>query len=188
MTLALWRILYWAWLGGELMLALVTRTRRTNGEVQDRGSLYVLWIVIFASIWIAAVYSHLHPATIFPGAHWVKTASLLLIAVGLAIRWASILSLGRAFSVNVAIHADQKLYRRGLFSLVRHPSYAGLLIVFAALGFRLQNWIALAIVFIPPLLALLYRMRVEEQALTRAFGPEYEEYRGSTKRLIPGIY
>jgi protein-S-isoprenylcysteine O-methyltransferase Ste14 len=188
MDLALWRILYWAWLASEVLLVIVTRTRKAGGEVQDRGSLYVLWIVIFASIWIGAGYGQLHSPTIFPGAGWVKTASLILMAAGLAIRWTSILSLGRAFSVNVAIHADQKLYRRGLFSLVRHPSYTGMLMIFAALGLRLQNWISLAMVVVPPLLALLYRMQVEEQALARAFGAEYEAYRSSTKRLMPGIY
>ena len=188
MALALWRILYWTWLASEILLVIVTRTRRAGGEVRDRGSLYVLWFVIFCSIWISAGYGMLHPHTIFTGAHWVKPASLLLLSTGLAIRWTSILSLGRAFSVNVAIHANQKLYRRGLFALVRHPSYTGMLMIFAALGLRLQNWISLAIVVVPPLLALLYRIHVEEQALEMAFGTEYERYRRSTKRLIPGVY
>ena len=188
MELHLWEILYWAWLVSEVLLIIVTRTRRGNGDVRDRGSLYVLWIVIFSSIWIASVYGQLHPPTIFAGSRWVKTASLLLLAFGLATRWIAILSLGRTFSVNVAIHADQKLYRRGLYALVRHPSYTGMLIIFAALGLRLQNWVSVAIAVIPPLLALLYRIHVEEQALEVAFGAEYEQYRRSTKRLIPGIY
>jgi protein-S-isoprenylcysteine O-methyltransferase Ste14 len=126
--------------------------------------------------------------TIFAGTHWVKTASLPLLAAGVAIRWTSILSLGRAFSVNVAIHADQKLLSARPVCARAPPSYAGMLVIFAALGIRLQNWISLAIVVIPPLQALLYRIHVEEQALAMAFGAEYEPYRCSTKQLIPGIY
>ena len=42
--------------------------------------------------------------------------------------------------------------------------------------------------FVPPTLAVLYRIRVEEAALMGAFGNEYEEYRQATKRLIPGLY
>jgi protein-S-isoprenylcysteine O-methyltransferase Ste14 len=187
-VIALWRILYWAWLASEVLLVLVTRTRKADGEVQDRGSIYLLWVVIFCSIWIGSEYGQLHPHTIFVRAHGVKTLSLVLLAAGLAIRWTSIVSLGRAFSVNVAIHTDQKLYRGGLFALVRHPSYTGMLLIFAALGLRLQNWTSLAIVIVPPLLALLYRMHVEDRALAKAFGAEYDQYRRSTRRLIPGIY
>ena len=118
----------------------------------------------------------------------MTAASVAVLAAGLAIRWTSILTLGKAFSVNVAIRTDQKLYRGGLFALVRHPSYTGIMAIFVALGLHLRNWAALAIVTIPPFAALLYRMHVEEAALGQAFGPEYADYRRTTKRLIPGIY
>jgi protein-S-isoprenylcysteine O-methyltransferase Ste14 len=36
--------------------------------------------------------------------------------------------------------------------------------------------------------AMLYRIRVEERALTERFGDEYTEYCKKTKRLIPFIY
>jgi protein-S-isoprenylcysteine O-methyltransferase Ste14 len=39
-----------------------------------------------------------------------------------------------------------------------------------------------------PTAALLYRISVEERALTEAFGLEYLQYSQETKRLIPGIY
>jgi protein-S-isoprenylcysteine O-methyltransferase Ste14 len=39
-----------------------------------------------------------------------------------------------------------------------------------------------------PTAALLYRIHVEEIALTGAFGEDYVEYSRVTKRLIPGIY
>jgi protein-S-isoprenylcysteine O-methyltransferase Ste14 len=39
-----------------------------------------------------------------------------------------------------------------------------------------------------PAAALLYRIHVEEAALTGAFGAEYVEYSRRVKRLIPGIY
>lgn len=184
----LWMTLYLAWPVSEVLLLLATRTRNSAGHVQDRGSIYVLWTVIAGSIWASSWYAMTHPLGRFAGGQPIRIASLAMLALGLAIRWAAIFSLGRAFSVNVAIHADQKLYRRGLFALVRHPSYTGMLLIFAALGLRLQNWISLAIAIVLPLFALLYRMKVEEQALSLAFGEEYENYRHTTKRLIPGLY
>jgi protein-S-isoprenylcysteine O-methyltransferase Ste14 len=34
----------------------------------------------------------------------------------------------------------------------------------------------------------VYRIRVEERALLRHFGPAYAEYVSRTKRLVPGLY
>ncbi len=56
--------------------------------------------------------------------------------------------------------------------MVRHPSYSGLLLVFLAVGLWTRNWLSLAIFMVPPMLALLYRMVVEEWALREAFGTE----------------
>jgi protein-S-isoprenylcysteine O-methyltransferase Ste14 len=40
----------------------------------------------------------------------------------------------------------------------------------------------------PILAAFIYRMKVEETALSRALGSSYEAYMGRTKRLIPFVY
>jgi protein-S-isoprenylcysteine O-methyltransferase Ste14 len=71
---------------------------------------------------------------------------------------------------------------------MRHPSYTGLLLIFLAVGLNTRNWLGLGIIVLLPLAALLYRIHVEEVALTGAFGTEYMEYSRRTKRLIPGIY
>ena len=62
-------------------------------------------------------------------------------------------SLGRSFSANVAIRAEQRLKSDGLFRYVRHPSYFGLLLVIVAVGLHTHNWIGFAIVVIPPFAA-----------------------------------
>jgi len=118
----------------------------------------------------------------------LKTAGLIVLVVALIIRWTAILTLGKAFSSNVAIRDSQQLNRSGLYSLVRHPSYLGLVLVFLAIGLHSRNWLSFAIVLIPTTAALLYRIQVEEAALLRAFGEEYVAYSKATKRLIPGIY
>ena len=183
-----WRILFWIWIGSETLIALVTRTRRRSGTTQDRGSMLLLWVVIFCSISAAVWTSILHPQNMFVGAAWPGPASTALLALGLVIRWTAIITLGKSFSVNVAIHKGQTLMRSGIFRFVRHPSYTGMLLIFAALGMNLRNWESLAIVIIFPVAALLYRIHVEEAALSGAFGADYADYSATTKRLIPGIY
>lgn len=189
MTLSLlWKILFYGWTASEIALVLVTRTRKTGGKLHDRGSLFLLWGTIVASIFAAEWIRALVPAPMFPGTPWPRYAAIALMIAGLIVRWTAILSLGKAFSVNVAIRDAQTLYQEGLYRLVRHPSYTGMVICFAAIALAERNWYSAAIVLVPTTAALLYRMHVEEAALLGAFGPQYQHYRETTKRLIPGIY
>ncbi len=184
----LFEYLIWVWVGSEILLQLVTRTSRSTGQTKDRGSLLILFPVVFASSWWAMWYGDTHPHTMLGGAHWLKLAGLALLILGLAIRWTAILTLGTTFSTNVAIHAAQTLRTTGPYRWVRHPSYTGMLVIFTAIGLYERNWISLAVVLILPTAALLYRIHVEEIALTEAFGEQYLNYRKTTKRLFPGIY
>lgn len=52
----------------------------------------------------------------------------------------------------------------------------------------LGNWVSLVVLVVLPLTGLWYRIRVEESALLRYFGPAYQEYASRTKRLLPGIW
>jgi len=49
------------------------------------------------------------------------------------------------------------------------------------------NWAALVGV-LPVLVGLLYRIRVEERALSDEFGEVYRSYARRTKRLVPFVY
>ena len=101
--------LFWVWVGSEILLQLVTRTSRSTGQIKDRGSLLLMFPVVFASCWWAMWYGDVHPHTMLGGAPGLKTAGLVLLIIGLAIRWTAILTLGATFSTNVAIHAAQTL-------------------------------------------------------------------------------
>lgn len=184
----LWTILSWAWIASEVGILLLTRTRRGAGEVQDRGSIVILWVALLASITLGRWFGETHPQTIFPEAHWLRPASVAIFAAALLLRWTAVLTLGRSFSANVAIRATQSLHKTGLYRYVRHPSYTGLIFIVFAEALRTRNWIGFAVVLILPTAALLYRIDVEEAALRSAFGEEYVVYSRTTKRLIPGVY
>jgi protein-S-isoprenylcysteine O-methyltransferase Ste14 len=184
----LWHVLFWGWFASETIIGVATRTRHSTGKVHDRGSLLILWIVIFASITASNWIGEVAPENMFGGARWLNIVAVVVILIGLAIRWTAIITLGKSFSSNVAIQDSQKVMRTGIFGMVRHPSYLGLLLVFVAVGIHSRNWIAFAFAVVPPTAALLYRIRVEEEALRTAFGEEYLAYSRETKRLIPGLY
>jgi len=184
----LFTVLYWTWVGSEALLQIITRTSRSTGQVKDRGSLLVLLAVIFGSVWASLDYGVTHAHNLPGNPQGLRLAALALLIVGLLVRWTAILTLGVSFSTNVAIHANQTLQKNGLFRWVRHPSYSGMVLIFAGVGLSQRNWISLAIMLIFPTAALLYRIHVEELALAEAFGDDYAQYRRSTFRLIPGIF
>jgi protein-S-isoprenylcysteine O-methyltransferase Ste14 len=189
MSLSLvWQVLFWGWFASEILVAIVTRTKRSGGKVQDRGSLIILWIVIFSSITACQWISEVTRPNMFGGTQALKIAGVIVLVVALAIRWTAIFTLGKSFSANVAIHESQRIVRTGLYRFVRHPSYLGLLLAFLAVGLHSRNWISFAIVLLPTTAALLYRIHVEEAALAQAFGDDYAAYSSATKRLVPGVY
>jgi protein-S-isoprenylcysteine O-methyltransferase Ste14 len=170
------------------MVGAATRTKRSSGNVPDRGSLVLLWIVITGAMTAAVWIGETGPWNLFGGARWLETASVSVMVAGLVIRWTAIFTLGKSFGSNVAIQDSQKITRTGLYRSVRHPSYLGLLLVFLAVGLHSRGWIGFAVAPVPAAAALLYRIHIEEAALSAAFGEEYLTYSRETKRLVPGLY
>jgi protein-S-isoprenylcysteine O-methyltransferase Ste14 len=184
----IFRALTAVWAVGEILIAVITTTGRGRGKIQDRGTQIILWVVIIASIRINEWMHEIFPVNM-PGSYsWLRPAALGILILGLGIRAIAIFTLGRAFSANVAMRTGQRLQRSGLYAYVRHPSYLGLELVFLAYALHTRTWACFAVVLVPPTLALLYRIHVEENALRLAFGADYEDYSRTTKRLIPGIY
>jgi protein-S-isoprenylcysteine O-methyltransferase Ste14 len=95
--------------------------------------------------------------------------------------------LGNRFSGLVAIQPGHTLVTSGIYGVIRHPSYLGLLInsLGWSLAFRSAVGVFLTVSLIPSLLA---RIDAEENLLYSQFGDEYDTYRSHTRRLIPGIY
>jgi protein-S-isoprenylcysteine O-methyltransferase len=172
----------------ELGLQIFKRAKSGAARTEDGGSLAVLWLVGTASMFAAFRFQFSVPQTSWPWQPWVNDLGIVLLLLGLAVRWYSIIYLGRYFTVNVAIATDHKLIDTGPYRAVRHPSYTGALLAFLGLAICMQNWASALILMTGTTAAFLYRMRVEERALTSAFGDRYRQYQQRTARLIPGMY
>lgn len=182
-----WQIMYFGWIGGELILAVVTRRRVESKQDHDRGTHLLLWVVSALCLTAAGFLQAMLPASFRWRAEWLRPTSLILMICGMAIRATAIFTLGRWFTVNVVTSPGQRLQQSGLYRFVRHPSYLGMEIIFLAIGLHSRDWPALLAAVVPPTLAVLYRIHIEEAALLQAFNGEYEEYCRRTKRLIPGL-
>jgi protein-S-isoprenylcysteine O-methyltransferase Ste14 len=168
--------------------ALFTSGNLSSGEREDRSNRWV--IVAFGLIGLVAAYL---PAYTDRIGFWtidgdtVRWIGVALFAIGGVLRLGPVFVLGHRFSGLVAIQPGHALVTTGLYSVIRHPSYLGLMVnsLGWALAFRSGVGVLLAALTIPPLIA---RIRAEEALLHSQFGNAYDAYRARTSRLIPGVY
>ena len=112
---------------------------------------------------------------------------MILYLLGGALRLWPVFVLGSRFSGLVAIQPGHTLVTHGIYSLVRHPSYLGMIINMLGWGlaFRGCSGVVIALLLLVPLIP---RIHSEERILEAHFGAEYDAYVARTWRLIPGIY
>jgi protein-S-isoprenylcysteine O-methyltransferase Ste14 len=175
------------WFGSEVILAWVKRSLPSDQRF-DNSSVRALWTTIIVSVTLGVIVGNQRIGYVGGGSPLFPMAGSAVIILGLLVRWAAIFSLKRQFTVDVAIRKDHRLITGGIYRIVRHPAYAGLLLSFLGLGITFANIISLAVIFLPICSAFLYRIRVEEKVLGTRFGDEYVRYAQSTKRIIPGLY
>lgn len=171
----------------EILLGLFLRAK-SDAQSRDKGSLRMLWLVILGSLFLAFVATKKLPGLGFAETGISYPLGVGLFFSGLLLRWISIIHLGRFFTVNVAIAKDHQLVDSGPYHYIRHPSYTGALLAFFGFGLCLSNLASLLLIMLPVSAAFLYRMRIEEAALSQALGDVYRDYCRRSKRLIPFIY
>jgi protein-S-isoprenylcysteine O-methyltransferase Ste14 len=169
-------------------IALFSSGNLSSGEREDRANRWVL--AVFGLIGLLMAYL---PAYTDRKEFWtldgdvIRWLGVVLFAAGGALRIWPVFVLGRRFSGLVAIQPGHTLVTNGVYGVIRHPSYLGLLVnsLGWALAFRSGVGVLLTALLIPPLIA---RIRAEERLLCTHFGGEYEAYCRRTSRLIPGLY
>ena len=171
----------------EILLLRLFRSKAPTSKELDKNSLKIVWITIIISIAVGVLAMTYVKAPI-SRAIFIGYLGLFVIVCGILIRFSAISTLGKFFTVNLAIHENHRLIKSGLYKYIRHPSYTGSLLSFIGLGISFNNWISLIIIIIPILISFIYRINIEEQLMHELFGEEYREYKKSSKRLIPLIY
>lgn len=113
---------------------------------------------------------------------------LLFTSCGFALRIISFITLGRLFTPNVTLQNNQELVQKGIYKLIRHPSYSGGLSLYLGISFLSSNWILLffSLTWFPFIYSL--RIKIEEKKLIERFGKNYICYQKRTKKIIPFIY
>ena len=155
---------------------------------EDRGNRWVIVALTLLGLLAAYLSAYTDRKDFWTiDGDMMRWFGVVLFAAGGVLRLWPVFVLGRRFSGLVAIQPGHTLVTGGVYRVIRHPSYLGLLVnsLGWALAFRSGVGVLLTALLIPPLLA---RIGAEERLLSAQFGAEYEAYRSRASRLIPGLY
>jgi len=169
-------------------VSLVAGGNLSRGLREDRGNRWVIGALALLGLLAAylAPYTDRKAFWILDG-ETIRWLGVVLFATGGALRIWPVFVLGPRFSGLVAIQPGHTLVTSGVYGVIRHPSYLGLLVnaLGWGLAFRAGMGVLVTALMLPPLLA---RIRAEERLLHTQFGDEYGAYCARTARLIPGLY
>jgi protein-S-isoprenylcysteine O-methyltransferase Ste14 len=166
------------------------RNQDIEDSAQNEASNRSFWWILpgFVAVFFGPPLEFLHLPVSLPRGIGMELTGLLIILLGLMMRAWTRLSIGGMYTGYVKIQVHHVLVTDGPYHIVRHPGYAGFVLMALGLAIGYSSWIGLAAIPLLLLPGLAYRMRVEERLLIKRFGEEYREYASKTRALIPGIW
>ena len=185
------RVILLAGLLAHKLLWEVLKRRRAPRPASTRGPLGSLTIatkvvkmLVLLFLVVQTLFLDVLPITAEPGA--LRGVGLALFLTGLVMAVTGRLQLGRNWVdlEDYTLLPGQALVARGLYRYVRHPIYAGDIILLIGLQLALNSWLVLGV--LPVVIVVVRQARAEESLLLRTL-PGYREYCGRTKRFIPMV-
>jgi protein-S-isoprenylcysteine O-methyltransferase Ste14 len=160
-----------------------------SNQRSESGNRSFWWIVPgFIVVFFAPPLEFLHLTPVLPRNLAMELAGLVIILFGLGIRVWTRLTIGGMYSGYLRVKVRHVLVTEGPYHCIRHPGYAGFLLLAIGLALGFSSLIGLAAVLFLLLPGLAYRMKVEEKLLSEQFGEEYRVYALKTRRIIPMIW
>ena len=164
-------------------------SNRGGAAAVDRGTKRMLLAGTAMGFAVAVLVPRAAPALRWGASGWFGVlAGATLAWLGITLRVWAVATLGRFFQREVVIEPGQSIVRSGPYRRIRHPAYAGNLLMLFGFGVALGSWVGAFAGTLVAAIALLPRIRVEEAALGEAFGDSYREHAAATARLLPGVW
>ena len=158
----------------------------THEERGDR-SFWFITLGILAPFYLSPL-EYIYLTASLPRNAWMSFSGVGLVVLGIALFVWARRALGKSYSGHVSVKTGQTLVQSGPYRLIRHPAYAGYLLMALGISLGYSSLAGLASILVLLLPSLIYRMKVEERLLTKHFGEAYCQYADVVKRIIPGIW
>ena len=153
-------------------------TRRSQRVIQAFASVFFLALLLVPALDRRFGWSAVPPVLAVLG-----DATILL---GLAIVF-FVFRENSYTSATIEVRGGQKLVSTGPYRIVRHPMYAGALLLLVFTPLALGSFVGL-VVFVPLLVVIVWRLVDEERYLAERLAG-YEDYRRRTRyRLVPLVW
>ncbi|MCA1942406.1 MAG: isoprenylcysteine carboxylmethyltransferase family protein [Yonghaparkia sp.] len=143
------------------------------------------WALVAAQFVFLLLLGFMPWGSLWPRDVATLVIGLVLVALGVGIALAAGGALGRSLTPSPIPKVDGQLVTGGVYALVRHPIYSGLLVLglgLVAIGasvLHLLAWVALQSI-------LMTKARIEDLMLLGQY-PGYRDYAARVGRLVPGI-
>lgn len=168
----------------EIFIFVYTYRKKNGKEIsRDRGTKWLLYLNFIVCILIS-FYNVSKKAFNFirmmklPG--FCIELGICLMLLGIVIRVSAVLTLRKAFTLNVHITSRQRLITSGLYRKIRHPAYTGSILSLLGIALALRDLVSVGIVLVCCLVCYQIRIAVEEVALEIRFKEEYILYKHNT--------
>jgi protein-S-isoprenylcysteine O-methyltransferase len=164
---------------------------QAQGEiVRDEQDDRSFWFIVIGmiSVFYLPPVEYLYFNAVLPRSVWMQILGLLLLFLGsLLFVWARRV-LGKFYSGHVSVVEGQHLVQHGPYRFIRHPAYAGYLLISLGLSVGYSSLAGFSAILFLLLPTVLYRIRVEDQLLAEYFGAPFNNYARITKRLLPCVW
>jgi protein-S-isoprenylcysteine O-methyltransferase Ste14 len=166
---------------------VLKRTGGARGEILAPPGLRLvkaLKVLVLGFLLAQTLFLDVLPISAPPA--WLSFVGGVLFLAGLGLAVTARVQLGHNWLdiENPDVLPGQTIVERGIYRYVRHPIYAGDLLLIAGLELTLASWLVLLVV--PLALVVFRRVLAEETLLLRTF-PSYARYCATTKRFIPFV-
>lgn len=171
-----------------MAVAPLTNGNVSSGIQEDRGNRWVLPVFSLIALASAIVPPYTDRIGLWTiDGETTRWVGIALYILGSVLRLGPVFVLGFRFSGLVAIQPGHTLETEGIYSIVRNPSYVGMIVLMLGWGLAFRGWsgIGIALLLLVPLIA---RIRAEERLLRSHFGAAYDVYVAHTWRLVPWLY
>jgi protein-S-isoprenylcysteine O-methyltransferase Ste14 len=164
----------------HLLANRISHTEQRGRQMWIAGALRLTWCV---SVILPGLDHRFHWSHLSAG---IAILGDVLVVAGYAAIFLALRENTFAAST-VKVESEQRVISTGPYALLRHPMYAGAVLMFVGTPLALGSLWGLLIV--PPLLVALVARLLDEERFLREQLPGYKEYVGTVRhRLVPYVW
>jgi protein-S-isoprenylcysteine O-methyltransferase Ste14 len=177
-------VLFIIWLLFEIVFVMGRRgpvvRMSLNNLVVLASFIYFVFLAVGLQILQIGVFKE--------GIFWAELTGTIVFLSGLILRVTAFITLGFGFRPVVSSARNETVIKKGVYRIIRHPSYTGMILIYVGLSLCLLNWVLLIISAMGFSALYIWRVHLEEKVLVSRFGKEYSDYQKKTRKFIPYVY